>query len=74
MTQFVQVRIIWALYLPMGAGRDDHLHALLPDALDDGICVIAAIGHEGVGLQALHEGQSLCAISDCTRRDSDSDR
>ena len=58
----------------MDTGRYHHLHPFLLLSLDDGIGVIAAVGDEHLGLQSCHEGQSLCAISDCTRRDSDSDR
>ena len=74
MPQFVEILVIVALDLPMGTGRNHHLHSLLLLSFNYGISVIAAIGYEHLGLQSFHKGQSLCAISDCTRSDSDSDR
>ena len=74
MPQFIQILVILTLNLPMDTGRYHHLHPLLLQPFDDGVGVIAAVGDEHLGLQSCHEGQSLCAISDCTRRDSDSDR
>ena len=66
--------VILALNLSMDTRRYHHLHPLLLHPFDDGVGVITAVGYEHLGLQSCHEGQSLCAISDCTRRDSDSDR
>ena len=58
----------------MDTGRYHYLHPLFLLSFDDGFGVIAAVGYEHLGLQSCHEGQSLRAISDCTCRDSDSDR
>ena len=74
MAQFVEVLVVMARHLAVDAGRDDDFHPGVSDAFHNGVRVIAAIGEEGVGFQSFDEGQSLRAISDCTRSDSDSDR
>ena len=61
-------------HLAVDARRDDGFHSGVLNALHNGVCIVAAIGKEGVRLQPFDEGQSLRAISDCTRSDSDSDR
>ena len=63
-----------ARHLAVGARGNDGLHPGVLNALDNGIRIVAAIGEEGVRLQPFDEGQSLRAISDCTRSDSDSER
>ena len=61
-------------HLAVDARRDDGFHSGVLNALHNGVRIVAAIGEKGVGFQSFDEGQSLRAISDCTRSDSDSDR
>ena len=72
--QFVEIFVVMARHLAMDARRNDRLHPGVLDALHNGVRIVAAIGEKGVGFQSFDEGQSLRAISDCTRSDSDSDR
>lgn len=74
MAQFVGIFVVSSCDLAIGAGRDDRFHSGLLDAFHNGVRIVAAIGEEGGGFQPFDEGKSLCTISDCTRRDSDSDR
>ena len=61
-------------HFAVNARRNDGFHSGVLDALHNGVRIVAAIGEKGVGFQPFDEGQSLRTISDCTRRDSDSDR
>ena len=72
--QFVEILVVMARYFAVNARRNDGFHSGILNALHNGVCIVAAIGKEGVRFQPFDEGQSLRAISDCTRSDSDSDR
>ena len=72
--QFVEVFVVMPRHLAVDARRDDGLHPGVLDALHNGVRIVAAIGEKGVGFQSFDKGQSLRTISDCARRDSDSDR
>ena len=74
MAQFVEILVVSSCELSIGAGRDDRFHPGVSDTFDYDIGIVAAIGLECVDLQARDEGQSLRAICDCTRSDSDSER
>lgn len=72
--QFVEIFVVMARHFAAGSGRNDGFHPGVLDALHDGVRIVPPVGEEGVGFQPFDEGQSLRAISDCTRSDSDSDR
>ena len=72
--QLVEVFVVMPRHLAVNARGNDGFHPGLLDAFHNGIRVVPAVGQKGVGVQPFDEGQSLRTISDCTRRDSDSDR
>ena len=74
MAQLVEVFVVFPWFLAVALRRDDHLHTGLSGAFDDGVCVIPPVGEKCFPLQPFDQRQSLRTISDCTRRDSDSDR
>ena len=63
-----------ARHFTVDARRNDRFHSGVLNAFHNGVRIVTAVGEEGVGFQPFDEGQSLRAISDCTRSDSDSDR
>ena len=74
MAQLAKVFVVVARHFAVNARGNDGVHSGVLNALHNGVCIVAAIGEKGVGFQPVDEGQSLRTISDCTRRDSDSDR
>lgn len=72
--QLVEVLVIVTLNHAMSAGRDDGDDVLTGAVIEQGVGVVATIGKEVVSVYAFDEGGGLCAISDGTRCNSDSER
>ena len=70
----IQVLVIDTLHLAIPAGRNLHPHALLPGLGNKRITVIPLVCHQVLGLHALNQGDSFCAIRPGTRRSKNSER
>lgn len=74
MADFINVPVVLPLDLSMRTGRYHGLHPVRLCVFDNLIAVVALVSEEEVCAQTLYERQSLCAISDGTRRDRYSER
>ena len=61
-------------HFAVNAQRADWLHSCVLIALYNGVCIVVAIGEQGVAFHPFDERKSLRAISNCTRSDSNTER
>ena len=71
---FVDVPIERAGSQPMGTRRNNRLAALRSDCLDEGIRVVAFVGHDEFGWLVLDQCLGLLDIRDLTRRENNPQR
>ena len=74
MPDFVEISIIFALFLTVLLGRDDNVYSGRKRESNDFRCVIAAIGQKILGVYSLDKVYSLLAISSGAFCDNSSDR
>ena len=74
MPDFVEIAIIFALYLSILLGRDDNVYSGRKRESNDFRCVIATIGQKILGVYSLDKVYSLLAISSGAFCDNRSDR
>ena len=74
MPDFVEISIIFALFLTVLLGRDDNVYSGRKRESNDFRCVIATIGQQIVGVYSLNKVYSLLAISSGAFCDNSSDR
>jgi hypothetical protein len=70
----VEVLVIVAWRLTILAWRDLCLHTLVPSSSDESIAVVAFVGNQVFGINALDQACSLSAIRSGIFRSNDSDR
>lgn len=73
-TQRVEVLVVLARLLAVGAWRNDDLHPGNFSELGDGVGVVAFVGHQAVGGKVPGQRRSLSAIRDGTRSNNGSER
>ena len=74
MPDFVEISIIFALFLTVLLGRDDNVYSGRKRESNDFRCVIATIGQQILGVYSLDKMYSLLAISSGAFCDNRSDR
>ena len=74
MPDFVEISIIFALYLSILLGRDDNVYSGRKRESNDFRCVITAISQKILGVYSLDKVYSLLAISSGAFCDNRSDR
>ena len=74
MPDFVEVAVIFTLYLSILLGRDDNVYSGRKRESNDFRCAIAAIGQKILGVYSLDKVYSLLAISSGALCDNRSDR
>lgn len=74
MPDFVEISIIFALFLTVLLGRDDNVYSGRKRESNDFRCVIAAISQKILGVYSLDKVYSLLAISSGAFCDNRSDR
>ena len=74
MPDFVEIAVIFALFLTVLLGRDDNVYSGRKRESNDFRCVIATIGQQIVGVYSLDKVYSLLAISSGAFCDNSSDR
>ena len=74
MPDFVEVAVIFALFLSVLLGRDDNVYSGRKRESNDFRCVIAAISQKILGVYSLDKVYSLLAISSGAFCDNSSDR
>ena len=74
MPDFVEISIIFALFLTVLLGRDDNVYSGRKRESNDFRCVIATIGQKILGVYSLDKMYSLLAISSGALCDNRSDR
>lgn len=74
MPDFVEISIIFALYLSILLGRDDNVYSGRKRESNDSRCVIATIGQKILGVYSFDKVYSLLAISSGALCDNRSDR
>ena len=74
MPDFVEVAVIFALYLSILLGRDDNVYSGRERESNDFRCVIATIGQQILGVYSFDKVYSLLAISSGAFCDNRSDR
>ena len=74
MPDFVEIAIIFALFLTVLLGRDDNVYSGRKRESNDFRCVIATIGQQILGVYSLDKVYSLLAISSGAFCDNRSDR
>ena len=74
MPDFVEVAVVFALYLSILLGRDDNVHSGRKRESNDFRCVIATIGQKILGVYSFDKVYSLLAISSGALCDNRSDR
>ena len=74
MPDFVEISIIFALYLSVLLGRDDNVYSGRERESNDFRCVIATIGQKILGVYSFDKVYSLLAISSGAFCDNRSDR
>ena len=74
MPDFVEISIIFALFLTVLLGRDDNVYSGRKRESNDFRCVIATIGQQILGVYSLDKVYSLLAISSGAFCDNSSDR
>ena len=74
MPDFVEIAVIFALFLTVLLGRDDNVYSGRKRESNDFRCVIAMIGQKILGVYSLDKVYSLLAISSGAFCDNNSDR
>ena len=74
MPDFVEISIIFALFLTVLLGRDDNVYSGRERESNDFRCVIATIGQKILGVYSFDKVYSLLAISSGAFCDNRSDR
>ena len=74
MPDFVEISIIFALFLTVLLGRDDNVYSGRKRESNDFRCVIATIGQQILGVYSIDKVYSLLAISSGAFCDNRSDR
>ena len=74
MPDFVEVAVIFALFLTVLLGRDDNVYSGRKRESNDFRCVIATIGQKILGVYSFDKVYSLLAISSGAFCDNSSDR
>lgn len=74
MPDFVEISIIFALFLTVLLGRDDNVYSGRKRESNDFRCVIATIGQKILGVYSFDKVYSLLAISSGAFCDNSSDR
>ena len=74
MPDFVEISIIFALFLTVLLGRDDNIYSGRKRESNDFRCVIATIGQKILGVYSFDKVYSLLAISSGAFCDNRSDR
>ena len=74
MPDFVEVTVVFALFLSILLGRDDNVYSGRKRESNDFRCVIATIGQKILGVYPLDKVYSLPAISSGAFCDNRSDR
>lgn len=74
MPDFVEISIIFALFLTVLLGRDDNVYSGRERESNDFRCVIATIGQQILGVYSIDKVYSLLAISSGAFCDNRSDR
>ena len=74
MPDFVEIAVIFALFLTVLLGRDDNVYSGRKRESNDFRCVIATIGQQILGAYSLDKVYSLLAISSGAFCDNSSDR
>lgn len=74
MPDFVEISIIFALFLTVLLGRDDNVYSGRKRESNDFRCVIATIGQKILGVYSFDKVYSLLAISSGAFCDNRSDR
>ena len=74
MSDFVEVAVIFTLFLSVLLGRDDNVYSGRKRESNDFRCVIATIGQQILGVYSLDKVYSLLAISSGAFCDNRSDR
>ena len=74
MPDFVEVAVVFALYLSILLGRDDNVYSGRKRESNDFRCVITAISQKILGVYSLDKVYSLLAISSGAFCDNRSDR
>ena len=74
MPDFVEISIIFALFLTVLLGRDDNVYSGRKRESNDFRCVIATIGQQILGVYSFDKVYSLLAISSGAFCDNSSDR
>ena len=74
MPDFVEIAVIFALFLTVLLGRDDNVYSGRKRESSDFRCVIATIGQQILGVYSLDKVYSLLAISSGAFCDNSSDR
>ena len=74
MPDFVEIAVIFALFLTVLLGRDDNVYSGRKRESNDFRCVIATIGQKILGVYSFDKVYSLLAISSGAFCDNNSDR
>ena len=74
MPDFVEIAVIFALFLTVLLGRDDNVYSGRKRESNDFRCVIATIGQQILGVYSIDKVYSLLAISSGAFCDNRSDR
>ena len=74
MPDFVEIAVIFALFLTVLLGRDDNVYSGRERESNDFRCVIATIGQQILGVYSIDKVYSLLAISSGAFCDNRSDR
>ena len=74
MPDFVEIAVIFALFLTVLLGRDNNVYSGRERESNDFRCVIATIGQQILGVYSLDKVYSLLAISSGAFCDNSSDR
>ena len=74
MPDFIEIAVVFALYLSILLGRDDNVYSGRERESNDFRCVIATIGQQILGVYSFDKVYSLPAISSGAFCDNRSDR
>ena len=74
MPDFIEIAVIFTLYLSILLGRDDNVYSGRTRESNDFRCVIATVGQKILGVYSLDKVYSLPAISSGAFCDNRSDR
>ena len=73
MSDFIEIAVVFALYLSILLGRDDNVYSGRKRESNDFRCVIAAISQKVLGVYSLNKVYSFLAISSGALCDNRSD-